>query len=130
MKNPSSNELLETDLTTMLAINNLSKLDYGTVSLCNLISEISSPYSVDSISKEHKENLEEIKRLSKLVDYIIIGWGTYGEGNKKVTDYQEQLIKELNPYKDKLMYIANPRFQNKKVHPLCPSVRSNWFVVY
>ncbi len=128
MKNPSSSEVLETDLTTMLVINNLAKLDYGTVCLCNLLSKINAPHIVDGSTKEHTENVEEIKKLAKTVDYIIIGWGTYGEGNKKVTDIQEQLIEELKPYKDKLMYIVNPRFPSKKVHPLCPSVRSNWLL--
>ncbi len=128
MKNPSSDELLETDLTTMLVMNNLAKLDYGTVCLCNLVSKIVQPYTINEESKEHTENIEEIKKQAKSVDYIVIGWGTYGEGNKKITDIQETLIKELEPYKDKILYIANPRFLSKKVHPLCPSVRSNWLL--
>ncbi len=80
MKNPSSSELLESDLTTMLVINNLAKLDYGSVVLCNLISNIQPPYNCDTTSKEHKENYEEILKQAKGVDYIIIGWGSFGVG--------------------------------------------------
>ncbi len=128
MKNPSSTELLETDLTTMLVLNNLSKLDYGSVTLCNLISTILPPYTCNISSKEHKENYEEILKQAKVVDYIIIGWGSFGVGNVKIQGIQSDLLEKLIPYKDKLMYIANPKDPTQSVHPLSPEVRSNWLL--
>lgn len=128
MKNPSSDELLETDLTTMLVMNNLAKLDYGSVTLCNLISNISAPHVINPSSKEHTENFEEILKCAKAVDYIIIGWGTYGVGNIKVQTIQDELLKQLADCKEKLMYIANPKAPSNPVHPLYPLVRSNWLL--
>ncbi len=128
MKNPSSSELLESDLTTMLVINNLAKLDYGSVIVCNLMSTIQAPYNCDTTSKEHKENFEEILKQAKGVDYIIIGWGSYGVGNVKAQSLQSELLEKLLPYKDKIMYIANPRNPKSPVHPLFPQVRSNWLL--
>ncbi len=128
MKNPSSSELLESDLTTMLVINNLAKLDYGSVTLCNILSKIQPPYECDFTTKEHTENFQEIVKLAKGVDYIIIGWGSFGVGNQQVKDVQDELITELLPYKEKLMYIANPRNPRMPVHPLYPQVRSNWLL--
>lgn len=128
MKNPSSDELLETDLTTMLVMNNLSKLDYGSVTLCNLISNINAPYIIDVACKEHTENFEEILKCAKTVDYVIIGWGTYGVGNVKVQTVQDELLNALLDYKEKLMYIANPKSPTSPVHPLYPLVRSNWLL--
>lgn len=128
MKNPSSTEVIETDLTTMLVINNLGKLDYGSVTLCNLMSKLTQPYNIDYTSKEHIENLEEILKQAKSVDYIILAWGSYGIGNEKASFIQIELIKNLLVYKDKLMYLANPKDPCKIVHPLFPAVRSNWLL--
>ncbi len=127
MKQPSSSELLESDLTTMLVINNLAKLDYGTVVLCNLHSKLQPPYTSDR-QQEHTENINEILKQAKFVDYIIIGWGTYGVGNIKVQELQSELIERLTPFKEKLMYIANPKNTKSPVHPLYPQVRSNWLL--
>ncbi len=129
MKQPSSSELLESDLTTMLVINNLAKLDYGTVVLCNLHSKLQPPHTSDRQQTEHRENLDEILKQAKFVDYIIIGWGTYGNVNlKKVQELQSELILKLTPFKEKLMYIANPKNNKSPVHPLYPQVRSNWLL--
>ncbi len=97
MKNPSSSELLESDLTTMLVINNLAKLDYGSVTICNLISKIQAPYTCNSTSKEHTENFEEILKQAKGVDYIVVGWGSW-TGSAIVQEIQKELIELLTPY--------------------------------
>ncbi len=128
MKNPSSSELLETDLTTMLVINNLAKLDYGSVALCNLISKIQAPYTCNANSKEHTENFEEILKLAKGVDFIVIAWGSAGVGNIKKQEIQHELLELLTPYKEKLLYIANPKNNKSPVHPLYPQVRQNWLL--
>ncbi len=130
MKNPSasSEELLESDLTTMLVINNLAKLGYGSVALCNLLSKIQAPHNCNPESEEHRENFEEIIKQAKNVDYIIIGWGTYGLGNFKAQAIQQELVNSLLPFKDKLMYIANPKAPKNPVHPLFPLVRNNWLL--
>ncbi len=128
MKNPSSDELLETDLTTMLVMNNLAKLNYGSVTLCNLISNISGPYNINTDTIEHVENFDEITKSAKSVDAIIIGWGSYGIDNVKVQSAQVELLDKLAQFKDKFLYIANPKFVEQKVHPLYPSVRSNWIL--
>ncbi len=128
MKNPSVSEIIETDLTTMLVINNLAKLDYGSVTICNLMSNINPTQIANTSQKEYIENIKEIVKQAKSVDYIIIAWGSCGIGNEKISKMQNELIESLTIYKDKLMYLANPKEPLRIVHPLFPAVRSNWLL--
>ncbi len=128
MKNPSLSEAIETDLTTMLVINNLAKLDYGSATICNLMSNINKLKTLDTHQKEHIENIKEIVKQAKSVDYIIIAWGSCGVGSDKISNIQNEVIQSLEVYKDKLMYLANPKETVKLVHPLFPAVRSNWLL--
>lgn len=126
MKNPASNGLVETDVTTMLVLNNLSQLDYGSVTICNIYSSINTSLQSMNSADDCKENFSEIAKQAKVADTIIIAWGSFGEGNQSVKTKQGELMDILKAYKDKLMYISNPKEIEKGVHPLCPSVRSRW----
>lgn len=125
MKCPSAQKAIETDTTTMLVTNNLSKLDYGSVYITNLYSKLNST-SITKSTECEEENFKHIASLAKDVDTVIIAWGSVGEGNNLITEKQNRLLALLKQYKDKTVYIAHPQDETKGQHPLSPHVRNNW----
>lgn len=125
MKCPSSQDAVETDTTTMLVTNNLSKLGYGSIYITNLYSKLNAT-SITKGTEFEDDNFKHISTLAKDVDTVIIAWGSVGEGNNIVTEKQNRLLSQLKQYKDKTFYIAHPQDETKGQHPLSPHVRKNW----
>ncbi len=128
MKCPSSQNLVETDTTTMLVTNNLAKLGYGSVYIANLYSGLDSSNSTKKDTEE-AENFQKIVAIAKEINTVIIAWGSFGEGNNTVTEKQNRLLEQLLPHKDKIYYIAHPQDETKGQHPLSPYVRTDWNLI-
>ncbi len=130
MINPSSANEVEIDHTTMNVINNLNRLDYGSVDITNLFSlicpKISYRKSIDELVEE--ENDVYIEKSCLKSDIVIIAWGSIGEGSKKITGRQEELLDKLKPFQDKMYVICDP-YRNIPMHPLCPRIKNEWRLV-
>lgn len=124
MINPNTADTLCMDMTTMLVLNNLSALGFGSVNIVNLYSRIMPKLSLrfnsddDLIAKECDEIIEQYAAMS---DAIIIAWGSVGNNSQRVRERQAELLDVLRPYANKLYKIDKEGY-----HPLTPVVRNNW----
>lgn len=121
MTNPSSADLMTMDYTTLYIINNVVRLDFGSVDIVNMVSKITTRLDVknDIDSKADRENIDFIVKSADKADKVIIAWGKLGENNKKVRDLQESLLETLRPFKEKLYIIASNNGEDG-FHPLAP----------
>ena len=128
MINPNSADTLSCDTTTMLVLNNLYKLDFGSVEILNLYSRITSKISFRFNSDEEllcTENDEHIKKASEKADIIILAWGSVGKNNSRIKDRKNAVLNCLKPFAEKLKIITDGN-RTCSFHPLAPQVRSSW----
>lgn len=127
MTNPSSADLMTMDYTTLYIINNVVRLDFGSVDIVNMVSKITTRLDVknDIDSKADRENIDFIVKSADKADKVIIAWGKLGENNKKVRELQESILESLKPFRDKLYIIASNNGEDG-FHPLAPQIRFSW----
>ncbi|MCI1958005.1 MAG: DUF1643 domain-containing protein [Clostridia bacterium] len=132
MTSPAEANCIVTDLTTSLVIKNLHSLGFGGCDLVNPGSKLNYNKLLVDKSEEayNKENRETILKCvaDESNEKVIIAWGSCGEGNKRIQDYQKIILDMLSDYKAKLYVIQDERGK-KGVHPLTPSVRNHWILV-
>lgn len=124
MINPNTADTLCMDMTTMLVLNNLYKLDFGSVNIVNLYSKIMPKLSLRFNSDEDlidNETDSIIEQYAAMSDAIIIAWGSIGNNSQRVRKRQAELLDVLKPYANKLYKIGEEGY-----HPLTPAVRNNW----
>lgn len=127
MINPNTADTLCMDMTTMLVLNNLYKLGFGSVNIVNLYSRITPKLSLrfnsddDLIAKECDEIIEQYAATS---DAIIIAWGSLGNTSERVRERQADILERLSKFRNKLYKIGEHGY-----HPLTPAVRSQWDLV-
>lgn len=127
MINPNSADTLSMDLTTMLVLNNLNKLGFGSVNIVNLYSRITDKLNLRFNSDEDlldSENDSIISKYAEQSDVVIIAWGSIGSNSQRVRDRQTELLGILKPYADNLYKIGDSGY-----HPLTPAVRNEWELV-
>ena len=127
MTNPSSADLMTMDYTTLYIMNNVVRLDFGSIDIVNMVSKITTRLDVknDIDAKMDKENTDFIIKSAEKADKVIIAWGKLGENNKKVQKLQESILKSLKPFKNKLYIIASNKGEDG-FHPLAPQIRFSW----
>lgn len=127
MIDPNTADTLNVDLTTMLTINNLSKLGFGSVNIVNLYSQISPKLSLRFNSDDDlidSENDKIIEQYAAMSDAIIIAWGSLGNTSERVRERQAEILKRLSNFRNKLYKIGEQGY-----HPLTPAVRNQWGLV-
>lgn len=121
---PCASDISQSDLTTMLVLNELARHGYGSADLLNLYSRLNADLSKDiseiNISDNHKQILESVQNA----DSVILCYGKAGDGNKKIAARQNVVLKLLLPYKEKVLTTQDGR-GIKCLHPLTPSLRSS-----
>ena len=127
MTNPSSADLMTMDYTTLYIINNVVRLDFGSIDIVNMVSKITTRLDVkkDIDAKVDRENTDFIVKAAEKADKVIIAWGKLGENNKKVRELQESLLETLRPFREKLYIIASNNGKDG-FHPLAPQIRFSW----
>lgn len=124
MINPNTADTMNVDMTTMLVLNNLNRLGFGSVSIVNLYSRIKEKLSLrfnsdeDLIEHDTDRVIEEYAAMS---DAIIIAWGSIGRNTQRVRERQQELLERLSVHKKKFYKIGK-----EGCHPLTPTVRSGW----
>lgn len=123
---PSEASGIELDNTTMLVLNNASRLGYGTVSIVNLFATIGNLKECFA-EESDKENIKYIDNTAKNADVVVYASGVGKATNKAFIKRQTQVLEVLKPYEEKLRCLSdkggNARFQ----HPLSPAVRT-WYL--
>lgn len=109
------------DSTTMLVLNNASRLGYGSVSIVNLFSKIGRLEM--SKEPEDEENLKWIDTIAKDVDTIVYASGVGKATNKAFIARQNKVLEILKPYESKLHCITNKQGNARFQHPLSPAIR-------
>ncbi len=124
MINPNTADTLNYDLTTMLVMNNLSNLGFGSVSIVNLYSRITEKLKLRFNSDEDLIDYETdtiIEQYASMSDAIIIAWGSVGRNTKRVRERQREILEKISEHKNKMYQIGK-----EGCHPLTPSLRSYW----
>jgi len=119
---PSEASGIELDSTTLLVLNNASRLGFGSVSIVNLFSVLND-FSLSESNEEDIANLEVILTEAKNCDTIVYAPGVGKAKNQIFQKRSSEVIKALKPYEKKLMCISNKAGTVRLVHPLTPSVR-------
>ena len=128
---PSEHSGISSDLTTMLVQNNVHKLEeYGGFSLVNLISavgvEAKKLKSIDGLIGDETDKY--IVEGAKAADIIVLTYGRIAGINKAFTAREAEVLKLLEPYRDKLHYITDISGREGGLHPLTPAVRNAWLL--
>ena len=112
------------DQTTMYVVNNLSKLDYGSVIIMNLFPSIEGENTNESAT----ENLKCVQEEVTKVDDVIIAVGTGIETNKEALKRLHMIVAILLDKKATILQIECPKGR-KGFHPLYPAVKNGWKLV-
>ena len=128
--NPNTADTLNVDTTTMLIINNLNELGFGSVDIVNMYSRIALKlyFRINSDSDLlHLENDETILKSAEKSDKIIIAWGSVGNNSQRVRERQKDILEMLINCNDKICIITDGN-TNKGYHSLTPKVREKWYL--
>jgi hypothetical protein len=127
MTNPSTADMFVMDYTTLYIMNNIVKLDFGTVDIVNLVSKMTTKLDVKNDLEIDEENFSVICKSAEKADKVILAWGKLGENNKKVREVQDMLLDRLKPFRVKLCVIASGSGESG-FHPLAPQIRFSWIL--
>ena len=123
MLTASNAAAIELDTSTMLVLNNASRLGFGSVDVLNLFATIND-FSLKHAETEDAENLEAIIKSAEKADTIVCAAGV---GKAKCIAFkqrQEQVLEALRPFESKLYCLTNEDGKARLQHPLSPAVRT------
>lgn len=122
---PNYDGVVNIDLTTQLIINQLSRMDYGTVHFVNLYSNMTTPKNIKH-SKEafDKHSDIHIMKAAANSDIIILAWGAYAK-QLHVQNRVTQINEMLKEHKKKIKKLVSLE-TNEIIHPLNPKARQKW----
>lgn len=109
MINPNTADTVNFDMTTMLVLNNVSKLGFGSVNIVNLYSRIMEKLNLrfngddELIADEADEIIQQYAAMS---DAIIIAWGTIGKNTLRVRERQKYLLELIKQHAGKMYQIG------------------------
>jgi len=124
MKNAGQTDEIIQDQTTMYVMNNLAKLDYGSVIIMNLFSSLEGKDTNESAT----ENLKCVQEEMTKVDDVIIAVGTGIETNKEAQKRLHMIVAILLDKKATILQIECPKGR-RGFHPLYPAVKNGWRLV-
>ena len=119
MINPNTADTVNFDMTTMLVINNLHKLGFGSVNIVNLYSRIMEKLDLRFNGDDEADDVFE--QYAAMSDAIIIAWGTIGKNTLRVRERQKYLLELIEQHANKMYQIGK-----NACHPLTPAVRREW----
>ena len=123
---PSEASGISLDSTTLLVLNNASRLGYGSVAIVNLFARIDD-FALRQAEDEDPENLEAILSAAQKADAIVYAAGVGKVQNKAFQQRQKQVVTKLVPYESKLYCLTNEDGEARMQHPLSPAVRT-WYL--
>lgn len=119
---PSEASGIELDNTTLLVLNNASRLGFGSVSIVNLFADLND-FSLSHSEHNDDANLDVIIAKAKCCDTLVYAPGVGKAKNQTFIARSTEVLSALRPYQEKLHCIGNKSGSIKLVHPLTPCVR-------
>lgn len=119
---PSAAAGIELDSTTLLVLNNASRLGYGGVDVLNLFATLND-FGLKVTEDEDTDNLNAILQSAEKAGTLVYAAGTGKAKNKVFQQRQEQVLNALRPYEGKLHCLTNENGKARLQHPLSPAVR-------
>ena len=129
MLNPAMADNIIMDTTTALVVNNIARLEeFGGVEIVNLYSKLSTKLRFKETDEElnGKENDAYILKSVEASTKTIIAWGKASSSNPRIEERAIQVLNLLEKHKEKLYVISDGI--RIGLHPLTPSVRSQWIL--
>lgn len=123
---PSEASAVSLDNTTMLVLNNASRLGYGSVTILNLFATLND-FSLKQAEDDDAENLEVIVAACQAADAVVYAAGVGKASNKLFQKRQGQVLAALRPMEGKLHCLCNENGEARLQHPLSPAVRA-WYL--
>ncbi len=123
---PSEASGIELDSTTLLVLNNASRLGYGSVTVLNLFATLDD-FTLKQAEETDSENLDIIVQETEKVDTIIYAPGVGKAKNKVFQKRQRQVVKILRQFEEKLYCLCDQDGNARLQHPLSPAVRT-WYL--
>lgn len=123
---PSADCGVSTDTTSMLVLNNVWRLGYGSVTILNLFSVIND-FGLKEGTEDDEENVNAIVFEAQKADVIVYAPGVGKAQNKAFQQRQKQVLDALRPYEAKLHCLCNADGEARLQHPLSPAVRT-WYL--
>ena len=120
---PSEASGITLDSTTMLVMNNASRLGYGSVTVLNLFATLND-FGLKQAELEDAENLKVILSAAQTADVIVYAAGVGRAKNKLFQERQRQVLTALQPVEHKLFCLCNEAGNARLQHPLSPAVRT------
>ena len=122
MMAPAEADGVVLDNTTMLVVNNASRLGYGTVAILNLFARVND-FLLQHAGLEDAENLDMIVSTVQKADAVVYAAGVGKTSSKKFQERQRQVLEALRPVEEKLHCLCNAKGYARLQHPLSPAVR-------
>lgn len=130
MLNPCQADNIMTDTTTALVVNNIARLEeYGGVAVINLFSLLTTKLNFRWNSDEDlntPENDNYIKKTAEECAVVILAWGKAADTNQRIAARASHVVAALEKHKEKLFVISDGT--RSGLHPLTPSIRSQWIL--
>lgn len=123
---PSEASGIELDNTTMLVLNNASRLSYGSVDILNLFATLND-LGLKAEEDEDPDNLNAIVQSAERASTLVYAAGVGRAKSKVFHRRQEQVLNALRPYESKLHCLTNGSGKARLQHPLSPAVRM-WYL--
>ena len=123
---PSEAAGIELDSTTLLVLNNASRLGFGSVRILNLFATLNDA-SLKEAEDEDPDNMKAIIAAAKEADTIVYAPGVGKAANKAFQQRQKQVLEALAPYEKKLHCLCDANKSSRFQHPLSPAVRT-WYL--
>lgn len=120
---PSEASGIVLDNTTMLVLNNASRLGYGSVTVVNLFAKVDD-FSLRQAEDEDPENMEAILTATQNAEVVVYAAGVGKAQSKVFQERQRQVMTVLMPYEAKLFCLTNEDGAARLQHPLSPAVRT------
>ena len=120
---PSEASGIELDSTTQLVLNNATRLGYGSVAIVNLFATLND-FALKQVDTDDPENMDAIVQAASSADCIVYAPGVGKAKNKAFLGRQEQVLKALLPYEEKLHCLYSINGGGRLQHPLAPAVRT------
>ena len=119
---PSEASGIELDNTTLLVLNNASRLGFGSVSIVNLFATLND-FTLSKAEAEDSINTNMIVNEANASDTVIYAPGVGKVKNIAFQDRARQVLQALRPVAKKLKCITSRNGLARMVHPLTPAVR-------
>lgn len=123
MLTPSEASGIALDNTTMLVLNNASRLGYGSVTILNLFATLND-FNLKQAELDDAENMKVILSAAQTADVIVYAAGVGKAKNKLFQERQKQVLEALKPVEHKLFCLCNEHGNARLQHPLSPAVRT------